>query len=78
MNEVYVLFSIKHYRFNPALVGIFTDSKIASEAERKFHFSHPEHMTSFIIKLPICSSVEDYEKHFKTILTNQMVQKVRG
>lgn len=78
MHEVFVLFSIKHHRFDPALVGVFTDHKVAAEAERKFHFSHPDHMTSFILKLPVCHSVEDYEKQFKATIVNSMIKKIRG
>lgn len=72
---VYVLFPLIGKRFDPALVGVFKSSKQAREAEKKLHEPHPNHTTSFILELPICHDVDDYEQHWKQTIAKQVVDK---
>lgn len=73
---VYLLFSITRKRFNPALVGVFADPKVAAEAEKRLHTPHPDHTTSFILEVPVSHTVNDYEDYWRATLVRQVVEKV--
>ena len=74
-DKVFVLFSIAHGSFNPALVGVFSNSKVAAETEKKLHLKNPNHTTSFILELPLCHTMDEYTEHWKTVLAKQVLKK---
>ncbi len=75
LDVVFVLFSITSKRFNPALVGVFATEKAAKEAETKMIISH-NHTTCFVLELPVCHSLDDYMVHWKSVVTNQVIDKI--
>ena len=75
LEVVYVLFSIHHRRFDPALVGVFTTEHEARKAEANL-VKHPAHTTAFVLELPLCRSKENYIDQFKATLAKKMIHSI--
>jgi hypothetical protein len=76
-NKIYLLFTVTKKRFDPALVGVFLDKKIAAKAESKIQLSHPDHTASFILETPISNTVEEYANYWKTTIAKKVVKNAK-
>lgn len=72
--NVFVLFSIINGAFDPALVGVFRHKESAQAAKKKLT---NKQTVAFILELPLCYTTEDYMKHFTTIVSNKVIDRIK-